>query len=55
MDGDLKLAFNICIIYDENEDMYFVFKDLFLIDVFYIKKEAYSCALGVIKKEINSL
>ena len=55
MDGDLKLFFNICIIYDENKDMYVVYQDFLFVDEFYTKKEAYGCALGVIKKKINSL
>lgn len=55
MDGDFKLVCNICIIYDENEDMYVVYHNLLFVDKFYTKKEAYGCALGVIKKNINSL
>lgn len=52
MDGDMKLSFNICIIYDENKDMYVVYQDFLFVDEFYTKKEAYSCALGVIKKRL---
>lgn len=55
MYGDSKLSFNICIIYNENKDMYEVYQDFLFVDVFYTKKEAYSCALGVIRKKINSL
>lgn len=55
MYGGMQLAFNICIIYDENEDMYVVYQDFLFVDKFYTKKEAYGCAIGVIKKKINSL
>lgn len=55
MDGDMKLLFNICIIYDENKYMYVVYQNFFFVDEFYTKKEAYFCALGVINKKINSL
>lgn len=55
MDGDLKLFFNICIIYDENKDMYVVYQGISFVDVFCTKKEAYGCALEFIKKKINSL